>query len=888
MKRNIFNILIVAALIAGLLFSCSTEKNTAIRRAYHNLTAYYNALYNAKDAFRSGQNRLMDESNDNYARMLNIFMFFNEKTASTVNSDMTRVQEKASKVIKKHSITARPEKRRKRRSDFNDLPEYCKFVDDAYLLKGKAELYKDDYFKAIETFRFIIKEYSMMSIKYDGQLWLARTYLEMKKMEKSGELIDLMKGSDKFPGRLDQELFLTIATYHKKQFEYQKAAEYLEKAIPITKNKTLKYRYHFILAQLYQKLKNNDKANENYQIVVSKSPNYDMLFNARINMAQLYRTTQGSAKELQNQLLSMLEDDKNKEYRDQIYYALGAIEENKNNIPKAIEYYRKSAAVSVQNNFQKTESYLAVADIYYNQPDYENAQIYYDSAVDFIDKKRRNYDEIYNKSKNLNELVKHIKTIERQDSLQMVAQMSEDKRLALIDQIIKDLIEEEKRQKEEERMKRLAMQNSRQNNQSRRGGGAGWYFYSPTAISTGESAFRQKWGERELEDHWRRSDKTEITNNAMAGDQSESDTAQVTDDKKRAYYLQFLPLTDSAIHVSDSLIQNAYFNLANVYRVKLENLAKSQKTYHELLNRFPDFDDKLTVYYNLYKTYKQTNETTKANKYKNLIVQNYPNSLYAQLLTNPEYIKKLQKEQQQAKFYYKTTWRLFKKGKYQEVINNFKRADTAYQHHDLHSKFALLNTIAKGKQADSTKFVSYLNQYIKNFPNADETGYAKDLVRYMTTDQEDPQGVQKEKEEGLAGAKKEKVDVDFIMEEDVPHYYVSIVDTRKASANKIKFNLSNFNIDYYSILNFNVDSYVYSANYQIITVKPFTAWYNAMNYFESVQYVNEVYEGISKKNYLHFVITADNYKKMLETKTAKQYLNFFKENYIEKRQQSEE
>jgi tetratricopeptide (TPR) repeat protein len=882
LKRKILHILITAAFIAGLLFSCTTKKNTPITRGYHNLTAYYNALYNAKDAFKSGQKHLMDKPGDNYAQMLNIFYYSNDKAAQLVSGDMNRLKEKASKVIKRHSITVKPKKRSKNKPEFNDLPEYCKHVDNAFLIKGKAELYSAEYYPALETFNYIIQEYSMMETKYDGQLWLARTYLEMNKFDKAKEFLDLMEGDNKFPKRLNRDYLLTFADYHKKQYEFEQAAEYLKKAIPLTKNKAHKYRYHFILAQIYQELEMNDEANENYAIVMKKNPIYEMVFNARINMAMLYRSTQGSPEELQRELMKMLKDDKNKEFQDQIYFALGSIEENKGNISKAIELYSKSAAVSVQNDYQKTESYLAVARIYFDRPDYENAQIYYDSAVTFIDNKRRDFAEIYKKSTNLNELVKHIKTINHQDSLQRIAAMPDAKRIALIDEIIKELIEEEKRIQEEEQMKRLALQNQRSNNQNRDNGG-GWYFYNPTTVSMGESAFKQKWGNRKLEDHWRRSDKAEIMTNDPGGGDTPVDSTRITDNKKREFYLQDLPISDSALHISDSLIQNAYYELANVYRIKMENLEESADTYKELMKRFPDFDKKLHVYYNLHKIYEDLNDQINSKKYRDLVISLYPNSLYAQLMTNPEYIKKLQRQEQQAKFFYATTYRLFKSGKYQQVINNFHRADTAYADHELHSKFALLNTISRGRLSDSATFVAYLKEYIEAYPQAEETAYATDLLRYMSSEQELPQGVEAKKEENIAENAKEEIQVDYYWEEKVPHYYISVVDTRKTSANQVKFNISNFNIDYYSILTFNVKDFVFSANYQMISVDPFTAWYNAMNYYESIEYIKEVYEGIPKQDYVHFVISEKNYKILFETKAISQYLKFFENNYLKRR-----
>jgi tetratricopeptide (TPR) repeat protein len=710
----------------------------------------------------------------------------------------------------------------------------------------------------------------------------------MNNLKAAEPLIDQMDGDNQFPERLKRDLYLTQAQFHKKQYQFQQAAEYLEKAIPLTKKKTYKYRYHYILAQLYQEMDDNDKANENYAIVMKKNPIYAMVFNARINMAQLYRSSQGSAAELKEELVKMLDDEKNKEFRDQIYFALASIERGEGNIEKALAYYRKSAAVSVQNNYQKTESYLAVADIYFERPDYRNAQLYYDSAVSFIDKKRRNYDEIYNKTKNLTELVKYITVIEHQDSLQRVAAMPESQRLAMIDQIIKDLVEEERRQQEEERMARIDAINARQNN-SRVNTGGSWYFYNPTAVSMGESAFKQKWGTRKLEDHWRRKDKAQIDDGMPAEGDQDVDSTRITDNKKREYYLQDLPISDSAIAVSDSLVKNAYFELANVYRIKMEDLGKSVETYEELLKRFPNYDKKLTVYYNLYKVNQERMNSIEETKYKNIIINQYPNSIYAQIMMNPEYVEKLLEEERQARFFYQTTWRLFRRGEYEQVKQNFLQADTAYADTDLYPKFALLNTIAKGNTSDSASFVGYLTQYIKQFPDAEEKAFAGDLLRYMTSDQEEPQGVEKKEEVGIAeqGAE-EEIQVDFELADNEPHYYVAIVDTREASANKVAFDLGNFNIDYYSMLTFDVQSAVYSANYQIVTVSPFTAWYNAMNYYESIDYINEVYQGISDDHYIDFAISKANFQKLMETKATAQYLKFFKKNYIERREELED
>ena len=886
MRNNKITYTIITAALIGLLFSCSTKKNTPIRRVYHNITAYYNALYNANDAMKSAMDKMIKNENPNYSKILNIFPYANPKMASKVSGEMQRVLVKSSKVIKKHSITVKPKKRKKNKPrEFYELPEYCKYVDDAYMLLGKASFFKRDIYAGIETFQYIIKQYSMMPVKYQGELWMAKSYIELKKYKKAKEFLDLIEGDNTFPKEYNKELFLTIADYYLRQYKFPKTIEYLKKAILLTKKKTEKYRYTYILAQISQEQGDKNQAYKNYSIVMRKNPDYQMVFNAQINMAQLYNSSQGSSVELEKDLLNMLKDFKNKDYLDQIYYALASIQKSKQNIPKALEYYKKSAQLSTKNKYQKGISYLAIADIFFAKPKYEKAQLYYDSTIMSLPKDYRNYKKINNKSKNLNELVKYIKIITRQDSLQKVAAMSPNARIALIDNIIKQLIEKEKAQKQKEQMERMASLNQQETNVPFNQGGK-WYFYNATTVSMGEATFKQKWGERKLEDHWRRSNK-EIVSNEDDNKDTQVDSTRITDNKKREFYLQDVPLTDSAIKISDSIIIKAFFSLANIYQTKLDNLKKAAETIVRLNKKYPKHDKIVRAYYNLYKIYNTLNDEQQSSYYYNLIINKYPNSVFAKIMTNPEYVKQLLQKNRQSEFLYKTTYRLFINNKYKQVISNCEKAESEYPNSELTPKFNLIKTFAEGKLADSITYVKLLKKYIKNYPKADEINYAKDVLSYYLTGHEAPKGVVKKKEKTLKDSTITEIKANYTMNEKENHLYVTIVDTRRTSANKIKFNLSNFNIDYYSILSFKVSDYIYSANYQLISVEPFSAWFNAMNYFESINYVDEVFASIPKKNYIQFVISKSNLQKLLKTKALNQYLVFFNKNYIKKREEKQ-
>ncbi|MCX6259201.1 MAG: hypothetical protein NTW49_15070, partial [Bacteroidia bacterium] len=103
-------------------------------------------------------------------------------------------------------------------------------------------------------------------------------------------------------------------------------------------------------------------------------------FNAKINLAQCYDTKSGNREFIVKKLTKMLKDDKNKDFLDQIYYALAHIAMKDSDTTTAIEYYKQSVSTSRTNNYQKAISSLELADIFFETQDYQISQAYYDST----------------------------------------------------------------------------------------------------------------------------------------------------------------------------------------------------------------------------------------------------------------------------------------------------------------------------------------------------------------------------------------------------------------------------------------------------------------------------------------------------------------------------
>ena len=884
---------IATALI--IISGCSTKKNSMMSRTFHNLTAYYNVYFNGVEAFESGLKQIDETHKDNFSIILPVFTYSNVESARSSFGDMNRAIEKGSKCIRKHSITAKPgahkakkgKGRTSKKKPQEKKFEYVKWIDDSYLLIGKASFYKRDFFPAIETFNYLIKQYSTKPIKYNAYLWLARTYIEMEKYKKAGDFLSIFEtDKGKFPEELIGPIEMTWADLHLKQNKYLEALTYLEKGVISTKKKKEKVRYYYILAQVYQYLGDNTKAYEAYGEVIDLNPNYDMTFNARINRASIFNSDAEDSRSLVKALNKMLRDDKNIDYRDQIYYALGNIAYNEGHVQEGIDLFKLSAKTSTENTNQKGISFLAIADIYFEKPEYKEAQTYYDSAVSFLSSEYPDFHLIKRKSDNLNDLVNNLNTVELQDSLQKLAKMSEANRYRIIDALIAAVIEKEQEEKEAFAQQQADLAQLQQNNtQTNNEGGGKWYFYNPMMLSMGQAEFSKKWGSRKNEDNWRRANKEEINWDGLTASEDTTKTdsnAVVLSNKSREYYSVNIPLTDSAMKVSKIKVEEAFYNIATIYKDKFYDYPLSIDGYQSLLNNFPETEYKLSTYYNMYKVYVLSKEPANAELYKNKILTEYPDSDYAKILRNPEYYKELEAIENQVNFVYKATYKYFLASNCGEVAINYKFVDSAYPLSKLLPKFDLLNTLCSGTGGDTILFKQELTAFKERRPETEEAKYAQEVLDAL--DRETREIKLKEEEEKIpdefaAGETTDSIDYSlFEFNADIEHVYMVVVANEVVDANRVKFNLSNFNLDYYDFLNFEVNSILLSAKYSAISVTKFKNSKMASNYFESVLIAGETFDNLDKDGYRTYIISKPNYTKFLEDKNIPRYNKFF-ENY---------
>ena len=850
------------------------------------MNARYNGYFYSRENINETIKKVEKANKNDFTRILPLFIYPDNQSAKTYYSDFEKTIKKSSTVIQRHAIINPKTK--------EEIPNACKWIDENYMLIGQSHFYKRDYFSALEMFEYVSKKYPNPEAKYGAMLWLIRTYNELGSFSKSEPIVDEIRGAKDLPkdGNFQRDFAAVSADYYIKREDYSAAIPQLTRAISYTKNKTTRARYIYVLAQLYEKQNQNVLASEAYRLVPKLHPSYDMEFSAQIKLATLYTVQSGDSRAIKKQLLRMLKDFKNVEFRDQIYYALAEITDKENDSPQAISYLDKSIRESVSNKTQKALSYLKRADIYFGSTNYKAAEANYDSAIAILPKDYPNYILIEGKKKSLTALVQNINIIAVEDSLQRLALMPETNRNAAIDNIIANIEEEEKR-KEEEKKELLnnpapVAQNQVPTTSPQNGSTGAWYFYNPSTVGFGVGEFTKKWGTRKLEDNWRRSEKEQVlTSTANNEETAPVDSAEIKETalaekdlqknkKDRTFYLKKLPLTTEALAKSNVKIVDAFYNMGSIYKEQLLNNIKCIETFEELLKRYPDNKYKLPCYYQLYRTNLAMNNITKSDYYKNILLKDFPDSEYAKIIKSPSYAKDAMASRSKVERFYTETYQLYIEGKYSAALANCQTADSTYAKNYLMPQFDFLKALCIGRTQDIIAFEKALTHVVITYPKEPIKDKAEEILELI---RKQKLAVPMPKDTTKTTTDTTQAKAKFIFKEDGDYYWLITIVNGKGDINKFKTKLSDLNEESFSTSELTISTIFLDFTNQLVSVKNFNGKAKAMNYYNFFKDNKEAFTDLEPGTYQSFIISAENYNIFYKDKNINEYLQFFAQNF---------
>ncbi len=919
-------------LLMTIIVACSTSKNTGISRRVQALKTQYNTYFNGNEAFKEGYTAQRDGNKDNYMEMLPYYMVGNKNTVKLGSGQFDRAIEKSQKAIKQHSITKKPDvSASKRRTAKGKLwlaqKEYNPFLYKAWFLMGNAQFQKGEFFEAASTFAYIQRLYATKpNIVAKARVLEAKCYAEMEWYYDAEDLLNRAQ-RDSFPTSLNGAKAAILADCQIRQQQYEEAIPNMLEAIKRQKGSIEKARLYFLLGQLYHQVGDDEKAFKAFKKVYSKNPPYEMEFNARIKQSEVL--SKGQSKQMIAKLKRMAKNAKNKDYQDQVYYAIGNIWLANGDTTRAIWAYKDGVEKSTRNGIEKGVVWLHLGQLYWEREEFVKAQACYAGVLGLFDKDREDYKEVNERSRILDELLPFASAVELQDSLQDLARMDSVERM----KVIKNIIEELKKKEKEEEKKAAEQANAgnqnrpgtqNQGNQQRPGAqnqtAAQWYFYNPAVVTSGKTEFQRLWGTRQLADDWRRNNKTVL---ALEDEEAEDEAEEAgtdsigsmnaptdslgtavadstaappvqlseaeqkeleklkeyeSDPHRPEYYLKDIPFTDEQMTQSNAKLVDGLFNSAIIYKDRMENFPLAERTFQRICIDFPEFDKMSDIYYNMYQLYSRFGYSEEAASYRAKLMEEYPDEEHTKLIADPMFEFKGRYGKQIEDSIYQVTYDAYVADDYDQVIANADYTAKEYPDGENRARFMFLSAMSRLSQGDDSRFLTEMKDIVTNYPKSTVSELAGLYVKGLQNGRLLASG---RMNNGSIWERRSYLDSDSIAgdtlfsdEKNCNWMFVVAYERDSINENQLLFEMAQYNFSNFTVRNFDIEMEK-TEGISLLKVKTF------MNYDEAYIYLHRLInnrEMAQKMEGLRmFIISEDNMKKLTRGMSYADYFEFYDE-----------
>ena len=739
MTKRAFTVAILMAFF--VLSSCSARKDSIKNRAYHNMTSWFNTLFNGQVAMDQKLEEVETSYTDDYFKTLPIEPYGkfvvddspeiieappvvgrgpNLRSGNLLNNESStktgfaKAEEKALKTIANHSMFIRGKERNK-------------LISRAYLMLGQARYYQGKPFQALDALQ------QVQQLPFNKHNAEARYFASLSQVQAGNkfaamEILDEMYNDDDLKKELKADVAKQLAWLFYEENEYESALNGLDKAIKNTKNRDIKARLNFIQGQILTKMGRYDEANAKFNKSFKLKPGFEMEARSQVAVAMNFDPMVNDYSKFKQRLTKLSNTGTYETYRNEFFYALGKIEEKRDSVGLAEDAYKMALNEKMSDARFRAETYAALGNLKFDLSDYIYAGAYYDSAVTTIADGPRKV-ELTKFRDNLKSVIDKYYLVQRNDSILRLVAMPEADRATYFEDYIEKLklIDEQKQKEEEEQATQFLTQTKGGNFGSSFDKSDGkFYFYSSTAKSQGESEFRRVWGDRSLKDDWRVSS----TGSSFEEQKAELTGATNLSNPRRyelAYYLEQIPSSKVAINDLKMQRDTTELSLGMDYYDKFQDHNLATKTLEHLVETPPKEEDVLLkAYYNLYR-FNLDKNIALSEKYKNLVLKNYPNTRYAEFILNPQ-TDFSEENSPEVLALYQETYDAYKSEEYEVVKEKVGLAFNEYPMAKIIAKFALLNAYADAALEGEVKYRAGLNRVIILYPDTDEAKHAQSLL----------------------------------------------------------------------------------------------------------------------------------------------------------------
>ena len=881
---------------------------------WHAFTARYNTYYNGHTAYKEGMYAKEKGHKDNYTELLPVFLVGSEKSRTTGSGNFETTITKCQKAIQLHSITRRPKVEGSKRQSpkmkaYLAQKEFNPFLKHAWMLMGEAQFQKGDFLEAASTFSYITRHYATQpTIANEARAYLIRCYTELEWYYDAEEVVSRMK-RDSITPHVRKIANLSEANLLLRQERFDDALPYLQKTVKEVSGSLQKARLHFLIGQIMQHQGKKAEAFKAYQSCIRKNPPYELTFNARIRQTEVM-SGGAETQKMVKRLKSMASEDKNKDYLDQIYYAMGNIHLAQCDTVNAIIAYEKGREKSTRNGIEKGILVLRLAELYWDQGRYDLAQTCYSEAIGALDKEHDKYEEIKHRSTVLDALVPFTSAIHLQDSLLYLSVAPEEERNEAIDRVIEALKQKEKEERAlaadsaaNARLQESGQAPSEQERPKQQtSADKSWYFYNTTAVTQGKQAFKRAWGNRKLEDHWRRSNRTvvefaesdetadeanadSIATDSLATDSitEETELSETEDPHKRAYYLAQIPFTDEQKAAAHAIIQESLYEAALIEKDRLEDFPLAERTFTRLYSDYPKFEKMEDVYYQLFLLYSRWGRTERAAEFRDLLANYYPDSDITKLITAPdfEYLARFGKEIEDS--LYRETYLAYRNRDNATVWANEAYASEKFPKGANRPKFIFVDILSRIATSPVDTLIQDLRELIKDFPESDVSAMAGMMINGLESGRTIEGGAldigslwsmrtQRTEEQAANITEGQQL----LADRETPFCFLIAYPTDSLDANRLLYNVAHFNFTVFLSRKLSITQQRGKALTQFI-IGGFTSYDDAHAYAQRITLSQELTKQLQHAR--TFLIAEANINLLGTMYSYDDYQQFYDENF---------
>ena len=917
---------------AIFLFGCTTTKKRGqvsnVAKFWHDTNARFNGYFNSRMILMEVTEQLEAQHTDNYNQILPLYTYQVATNPQSVANELDRVIEKSTFNINIHKPGNWTDdsylnigKSQFLKQDFESAEETLEFMIREYspdaLIKREKERKAGNKKKKKKKKRKRVKKKkkkrkksgkkkkkkdadeeagvdfsggSEKMFKHDpayqeGLIWLSRTYIERDNYSSADYYLRELENAPALLEEMTMELPVARAQFYLSQKKYESAVPALEQAVTRTKDRRLKGRYAFILGQVQKRNGQYDGAFAAWGTAEQYSPDYEMVFHAQLYKEEMaWQIKQTTTQEAIRRLERMLKDRKNDEYQDEIYYIMGKIALESGDRVAALEYFRAALAPGSQADPAiKTEIYYQLATLSFEQQEFVDAKSYFDSTLMVMEKADERYPEVKSLADNLADIASLITLIETQDSLLSIAVLSDEEREELAKRIIAEREQQALLAAQQAAREASEGEEIKERSYSDPGkpgsGQSSWPFYFQRQVEQGIRDFERKWGDRPLEDNWRRSQRSDA-GLQIAGQDID---AQAEEEEQDPYADLFagVPFAPEAQEAALAMLDSAHFRLGMLYRDKLQLNENAVDILEKLLRRFPETSRELNALYYLYLAHRDLNELERAKKYADLICDKYSGSLYCRVLTDPDAVAEELDKQKQLERFYEQVFNTFSEGGYQQTMALLNEVPSRFGNQTyLQPKFALLAAMCQGNLQGKQEYIDALKNVVAKYPDTPEETRAKEILRLLGG------VVQETAQSGPASENEGESEASELYEQadDQLHYAICVLKDPALELEQGRIGISDFHSNYHSTDRLKVSIMLLSAqtddpdNPPLLVVRRFRDKEEAMKYYASAMKNLPAY--LPSGQYDFYIINQTNYRTIIREKSMKGYNEFFEATYL--------